>query len=321
MRDKTYHKNAKKYWHMGVIRDWEETPIHPMAHALHYGSSIFEGIRAYPTERGAAVFRLTEHIDRFFHSASVLGMTLPFDRPALIEAVKLTMRENGLESAYIRPLAFFSYGGLSLVPEPCAVEVIVGAWERGAYLGEQSVHGVSAYLLSSPRIHPRQLDTSAKLGGLYVQSVINSVRARALGCDEGLFLNWEGDIAEGTGENIFLVKDGVVKTNDGSASILEGITRTSVLEIARDLGLETAIGPMGKGELWGADEAFFTGTAAEIAPIVRVLDGSSGQPDGEPRVIGTGEAGPVTRQLIEAYGNAVRGRTERYRRWLAWVAD
>ena len=319
MFDTTNYQKAKKYWHMGKIYDWSDAHVHPMTHALHYGSSIFEGIRAYRTDKGPAVFRLPEHIDRLFHSASALNMIIPYDKPAIVEAIIRIVKENELDSAYIRPLAFYSYGGLSLVPESCPVELVIGAWERSAYLGAQSIHGVSVYILPAPRIHPRQLDTSAKLGGLYVQSVIHSIKARALGCEEGMFLNLEGNVAEGTGENVFIVYGNTVKTNDASESILEGITRTSLLDIARDIGYNTVIGRITKKEFLNAEEAFFTGTAAEVAPIVRILDGSTAQKGTKELTIGNGRVGPITKRLMEAYQDTVRGKTKEYEKWLTFV--
>ena len=321
MFDTQNHQKAKKYWQMGKIYDWSDAHEHPMTHALHYGSSVFEGLRAYPTDDGPTIFRLSEHVDRLFHSASILDMPIPYSKPEIIEAVKLVVKENELDSAYIRPLAYYSYGGLGLVPSFCPVELVIGAWERGAYFGDQTAHGVSACVLSSRRIHPSQLDTSGKLGGLYVQSVICSIQARASGCDEGIFLNLEGNIAEGTGENIFVVQGNTVKTNDASESILEGITRASILEIARDLGHRITIGPITKGEFLSAEEAFFTGTAAEVTPIVRVKDGSVASDGTEVRTIGLGLAGPITKRLQEAYREAVRGKTKEYVKWLTRVGS
>src|SRR4030043_2141435 len=195
---------AHKYGHEGKFYNWSDAHVHPMVHALHYGSSVFEGIRAYSTTRGPAIFRLKEHIDRFLYSAAVAKMDVPYTREDIIRAIKLTLKENKLESAYIRPLLFYSYGNLGLVPKFCPVELIVGTWERGAYLGEKSVNGVSVCIVPWRRLHPSQLDMKAKLGGAYIQSTICGLETRAKGYDEAIFLNIEGNVPEGPGENIFI---------------------------------------------------------------------------------------------------------------------
>ena len=315
----TNFPGAKKYWHMGKLYDWTEAHYHPMNHALHYGTSTFEGIRAYKTPRGTAIFRLPEHIDRFLHSASVLRMTPPYSREEIMDTARLIVRENGLESAYVRPLMFYGYGNLGLIPKSCPVELLMAAWEWGAYLGEKAEKGVSAYILSKRRVHHSQLDMRAKLGGVYVQSTMYGMEARAEGYDEAIFLNLEGNVAEGPGENLFLVKDGVVKTNDRSESILEGITRTSVLEIARDLGYPTAVGPITKADLFAADESFFSGTAVEITPLILVADGSDPKVPKTEHAIGSGSLGPVTKRLREAYAGIVRGADPKYEKWLTYV--
>ena len=315
----THFPGAKKYWHMGKFYDWSDTIFHPMSHALHYGTSTFEGIRAYKSPRGPAVFRLPEHIDRFLHSASVLRMTPPYSRDEIIATVCLVVRENGLESAYIRPLMFYSYGNLGLVPKACPVELLIGAWKWGAYLGEKAEKGVSTYILAKRRVHHSQLDMKAKLGGIYVQSTIYGLEARAEGYDEALFLNLEGNVAEGPGENILIVKDGVIRTNDRTESVLEGITRTSLLEIARDLGYKTAVGPIARADLFGADEAFFSGTAVELTPIVLVADGSDPKAPRTEHVIGSGKPGPITLRLKDAFKEAVQGGNPKYEKWLTYV--
>ena len=315
----THFPGAKKYWHMGIFHDWSEAIFHPMSHALHYGTSTFEGIRAYRTPRGPAVFRLPEHIDRFLHSASVLRMTPPYSRDEIIATVRLVVLENGLESAYIRPLMFYAYGNLGLVPKACPVELLVGAWEWGAYLGDKAGKGVSACILAKRRVHHSQLDMKAKLGGVYVQSTIYGLEARAEGYDEALFLNLEGNVAEGPGENILIVKDGAVRTNDRTESILEGITRTSILEIARDLGHATDVGPITKADLFAADEAFFTGTAVELTPVVLVADASDPNVPRTEHVIGSGKPGPITLRLKDAFAEIVRGGNPKFEKWLTYV--
>jgi branched-chain amino acid aminotransferase len=317
----THFPKAKFYWYEGKLYDWSQAVLHPMSHGLHYGTSVFEGIRAYSTARGPAIFRLPEHNDRLFHSASVLKMTVPYTKVAVVAAIKQTMRENPLEAAYIRPLLFYSYGNLGLVPKASPVELTIGCWEWDAYLGEKSLQGACVYILPWRRVHHSQLQMTAKLGGVYVQSTICGLEARAQGCDEAVFLNLEGRIAEGPGQNIFIVTDGVLRTNDKSESVLEGITRTSILEIARDLGHKTKVGPIRKEEFFAADEAFFTGTAVEVIPIVRVRDASDPNQTVKDAVIGDGRPGPVTLEMTKAYKDIVGGRNKAYERWLTYIRD
>jgi len=319
MFNTAHFPKALKYWHQGKFYNWSEAHVHPMVHALHYGSSVFEGIRAYQTAQGPAIFRLKEHLDRFLYSAAVAKMDVPYTKEDIVRAIKLTLRENKLESAYIRPLLFYSYGNLGLVPKFCPVELIVGTWEWGAYLGEKSVNGVSVCIVPWRRLHHSQLDMKAKLGGAYIQSTICGLETRAEGYDEAVFLNLEGNVAEGPGENIFISKDGVLKTNDTSESILEGITRTSLLEMAKDSGIKTVIGPISRKELFAADEAFFSGTAVEVTPIIRVTDASN--PGGSKReyVIGSGQVGETTRQLRQMFKEVVTGQIKKYEKWLVYV--
>jgi branched-chain amino acid aminotransferase len=317
----TNFPKARKYWYNGKFCDWSEGSFHPMMHALHYGTSVFEGIRAYGTAKGPAIFRLPEHVDRFLLSASVAKMASPYSKDEIIGTIKQTVRENGLESCYIRPLLFYSYGNLGLVPKACPVELVIGAWEWPAYLGEKAGQGTSAYIGPWRRVHHSQLNMAAKLGGIYVQSTINGLEARAQGCDEAIFLNIEGRVAEGPGENLFIVKDGVLHTNDRKESVLEGITRTSLLEIARDAGRKTVVSPITKDDLFAADEAFFSGTAVEVIPVIKVVDASI---PGEPRkehLIGRGKIGPVSRAMISAYKDTVTGRAPRYEKWLTFVHE
>jgi branched-chain amino acid aminotransferase len=315
----THFPKAQKYWYQGRFHDWSEAGLHPMMHALHYGTSVFEGIRAYATARGPAVFRLPEHIDRFLLSAGVAKMRSPYTKDEIIDFINLTVRENKLESCYIRPLLFYSYGNLGLVPKACPVELAIGAWEWGAYLGEKSAAGVSAFIVPWRRVHHTQFNMAAKLGGVYVQSTICGLEAREQGYDEAVFLNIEGRVAEGPGENIFIVKKGTLVTNDRKESVLEGITRTSLLEIARDLGIKTVVGPITRDDLFGADEAFFCGTAVEVIPISSITDGSDPAGRKERQVIGTGKPGPVAQRMIQAFREAVTGRAARYEKWLTHV--
>ena len=315
----TQFPKAKKYWQMGKIKNWPTLTVHSMSHALHYGTSVFEGIRAYPTSNGPAIFRLQEHLDRFFHSASVLKMDIPYSKEEVAEAIKLVIKENELDSAYIRPLLYYAYGNLGLLPKTSPVELVIAAWEWEAYLGDGKGQGVSVFILPNRRIHHTQFDMKAKLGGVYVLSTLGGQLARKRGFDEAVYLNMEGNIAEGPGENIFIVKDSRLKTNDINESILEGITRTSILQFAKDLDIESTVGPITKEEFLQADEAFFSGTAVEIAPIVKAADGSNEQSPETEYTIGSGEQGEVTRQIRRTYNRIVRGEIEDYRNWLTHV--
>lgn len=323
MFDTKYFSGAKKFWYNGKLYNWDSVNIHVMSHALHYGSSVFEGIRAYETDRGPAIFRLQDHIERFFLSASTLNMKIPYRQDEIIEAIKLVMKENKLRAAYIRPNLFFGYGNLGLIPKVCPVELVIGCWSWGAYLGDESLEtGVRALLLNRRRIHPSQMDMRAKIGGMYAQSNIAGSYARSLGFEEAIFLNLEGRIAEGPGENILVVKKKKVKTNNETESILPGLTRTTVLELAKDLGYQTEIGPITIEELLNADEVFFTGTAAEVTPVCHITDGSiKDRPPAEWKAysIGSGKPGPVTRQLSRKYAEVVRGKEPVYEKWLTFV--
>jgi branched-chain amino acid aminotransferase len=319
MLDTTHFPKARKYWHEGRFYDWPEAHLHPMAHALHYGSSVFEGIRAYPTAKGPAIFRLKEHVDRLLYSAGVAMMKVPYTRRQITDLIKLTLKENGLDSAYIRPLLFFAYGNLGLVPKFCPVELLIGTWEWGAYLGEKAANGVCVYLVPWRRVHRSQLDMKAKLGGVYVQSTICGLMARSEECDEAVFLNLEGRIAEGPGENIFIYKKGVLKTNDVNESILEGITRMTLLELAPEAGIKTKVGPIRKDELLGADEVFFSGTAVEVVAITHVIDGSDAKVKPKRYQIGTGRPGPVTTRLKNLYMDTVSGKVKKHAGWLTYI--
>ena len=319
MFDNTQFPRARKLWYMGKLCDWSQPMIHPMSHALHYGTSVFEGIRAYSTSKGPAIFRLPDHIERPYHSASVLKMDIPYSKEEIKEAIILVMKENKFDSAYIRPLLFYSYGNLGLVPKQSPVELVIGAWEWGAYLGDKTEKGVHVCLLAWKRIHHSQIAMTAKLGGIYVQSAISGMEARLHGYDEAVFLNIEGNIAEGPGENIFIVKDNTLKTNDKTESILEGITRETVLEIAKDMGIYSEIGPITKEEFFQADEIFFTGTAVEVAPIVRVTDMSEPESKTKEYTISNGEAGKTTRLIANVYREAVSGKRKEYEKWLTYV--
>ncbi len=323
MFDTKFFPGAKKFWHMGTMYDWDTANIHVMSHALHYGSSVFEGIRAYDTEAGPAVFRLKDHIDRFFISAMVLNMKAPYTKGEIIDSIKLVMKENRLRAAYIRPNLFFGYGNLGLVPKASPVELTVGCWAWGAYLGEESQEkGVRTLIVTSKRIHPTQIDMRAKIGGMYAQSNIAGSYARSLGYDEAIFLNLEGRVAEGPGENIIAVKNNKLKTNDETESVLPGITSRTIMELARDLGYDVTIGPVTLDEFLNADELFFTGTAAEVTPICCVTDGrdqNKNPSQWKEYKMGNGRPGKITRQLSAKYSDVVRGKDPQYNQWLSYV--
>jgi branched-chain amino acid aminotransferase len=319
MFESTHFPKAKKFWYMGKFSEWEEPTIHVMSHALHYGTSVFEGIRAYNTDKGPAIFRLPEHMDRLMYSASVLNMDVPYSKEEIRDVILSVMKENKLDTAYIRPLLFYSYGNLGLVPKHSPAELMVAAWEWSAYLGEAGNRGAHVNIIPWRRIHHSQFDQKAKLGGLYVLSTLSGVLARNKGYDEAVYLNIEGNIAEGPGANICIIKDGVLKTNDTSESILEGITRTSVLKLGADIGLECQIGPITKQDFFQADEAFFTGTAVEIASIVHVTDDSDPKDAGKEYSIGTGKVGDITKKIKTLYLEVVRGQHETYADWLTHI--
>jgi branched-chain amino acid aminotransferase len=265
---------------------------------------VFEGIRTYATSAGPAVFRLTDHVERLLDSAKLVMMEIPYSRDELVDACKLVVRESGLDSCYIRPIAFLGYGEIGLNPLPCEVQVSIAAWPWGAYLGEESLSaGVRMKVSSWKRMDPNVNPVAAKGTGIYINSSLAKVEAVHAGYDEAILLNTLGFVAECTGENLFIVKNGVLKTPPLSSGALEGITRDSIITIARDLGYEVREDNLLRHDLYLADEAFLTGTAAELVPIRSVDD----------RVIG--EPGEMTRKLQETYFAAVRGQVEQYRDW------
>jgi branched-chain amino acid aminotransferase len=305
-------QQVDKIWMDGKLVDWEDARIHILTHGLHYGSGVFEGVRAYATDRGAAVFRLTDHIRRLFRSAHVYQMEIPFTQDEVVQAVKDTVRENGMEACYIRPLVYRGEGEMGLNPLPAPVNVTVAVWPWGVYLGEDSIErGVRAKISSWKRSDHNILPPGAKATGQYANSGLAKVEALNAGYDEAIFLNMAGYITDGSGENIFLVHDGVLYTPPLSAGCLEGITRDSVVTIAHDQGYEVVERNLSRFDLYTADEAFFTGTAAEIAPIREVDD----------RQVGANGRGPVTKEIQDLFFGAVHGRIERYRSWLTSVAD
>lgn len=299
-------------WMDGEFVPWDEAKVHVFTHALHYGSSVFEGIRAYATPRGPAVFRLHEHMVRFEHSARVLRMELPYTVEELEEAVVATIAKNKLDACYIRPLAFRGYEALGLDGRKCPVQVIIGTVPWGTYLGEEALtQGVDVMVSTWRRYAPGTAASTAKIGGQYVNSQFSAMEAHDLGYHEAIVLDIYGYVAEGSGENIFLVKDGKLYTPPVSQSILAGITRDSVMTIARDLGFEVHEHPISRDMLYSADELFFCGTAAEVTPIRSV--------DRIP--IGSGTRGPITKQIQEEFFAITKGEKPDRHGWLRFVYD
>ena len=296
-------------WLDGEMVPWREAKTHVLTHTLHYGMGVFEGVRAYATDRGAAIFRLAEHTNRLFDSAHILGMRLPYDRETLNAAQCAAVRANGLASAYIRPMCFYGSEGMGLRADNLQIHCMVAAWEWGAYLGEDNMrHGIRIRVSSFTRHHVNITMCRAKANGNYMNSMLALQEALRDGYDEALLLDAEGYVMEGSGENIFIVRNGQLYTPD-LTSALDGITRKTVIELAHELGLTVTEKRLTRDEVYIADEAFFTGTAAEVTPI-REVDG---------RVIGQGRRGPVTEQLQQRYFDQVYGRRETHPEWLTLV--
>ena len=296
-------------WYDGKLVPWRDANTHVLTHSLHYGLSVFEGLRAYRTDGGTAIFRLREHTERLFNSARIFLMQIPYSFDEVMEAHREVVRHNRLESGYIRPIAFYGSEKMGISPKGAAVHVAIAAWPWGAYLGEEALQkGIRVKTSSYARHHINVSMVRSKTGGHYVNSILANMEAQRDGYDEALLLDTAGFVAEGAGENLFLVRDGRL-IEPQLVSGLTGITRASVIELARDLGLEVAAQPMTRDDVYLADEAFFTGTAAEITPI-RELDG---------RVIGAGVRGPVTERIQKRFFDVIHGRDERYRHWLTAV--
>ena len=300
-------QSVDKIWMDGQLVDWQDAKVHVLSHALHYGSGVFEGIRAYDAKQGTAVFRLSDHIRRLFRSAHLYHMEIPYSDEELRQAVKDTIRANGLSSCYIRPLVFRGYGEMGLNPLAAPVNVTIAVWPWGAYLGEEALEaGVRAKISSWKRNDNNTLPPGAKATGQYINSSLAKMEAMKGGYDEAIMLNLEGHISDGSGENVFIVRDGVISTPPLSACCLEGYTRESVITIARDLGYTVLERELARMDLYTADEAFFTGTAAEVTPIREVDD----------REVGASGRGPITKELQETFFAAVGGGVEKYRSWL-----
>ena len=298
-------------WHNGEFVAWEDAKVHVLTHGLHYGTAVFEGIRCYETDAGPAVFRHIEHLDRLERSAKLYYMDLPYSTEQLREATHELIARNGHSSCYIRPIAYRGYGQMGLNPLEAPIDVSIATWPWGAYLGEDGIRdGVRAKISSWERISSRSLIPQAKASGQYLNSVLAKIESVKAGYEEAILLDEHGHVCEGTGENIFVVRGGVIQTPPQTASILDGINRRSVITIARDLGHEVIERDIARAELYLADEVFLTGTAAELVPVREIDD----------HAIGTGRPGEITRALQAVFQDALHGRDERYLEWLDVVA-
>lgn len=299
-----------KIWFDGKLVPWNEAKVHVLTHTLHYGLGVFEGVRAYECHDGrAAAFRLTDHINRLYSSARIAQINIPFSKEEMRKAIFDLLIVNRFKEAYIRPIAFIGDGAMGVHPRNNPIRVAIAAYPWGAYLGDEAVtKGIRAKIASYTRMHVNTFMTKAKISGNYVNSVMAKIEVTSLGFDEAIMLDTEGYVSEGSGENIFIVRNGTLKT-PSLTSILEGITRNSTMEIALDEGLQVVTERFTRDELYIADEAFLTGTAAEITPI-REVDG---------RTIGDGVPGPVTRRLQERFFDVVRGKDEKFINWLDFV--
>jgi branched-chain amino acid aminotransferase len=300
-------QKTKKIWMDGKLIDWEDARVHVLAHTLHYGVGAFEGIRCYKTEEGApAVFRLKEHVDRLFDSAHILMLEIPYTAEEICQAVRKTLAANGLVEGYIRPIVFIGEGEMGLFARTNPVHVAIAVWPWGSYLGEEGLKkGIRAKVSSFNRHHVNAAMTKGKINGHYVNSVLAKWEVVKAGYDEAILLDTEGYVAEASGENIFIVRNGILQTTP-LTSILPGITRDSVLTIARKMDLPVKEARFSRDEMYIADEVFFTGTAAEITPVREVDD----------RRVGTGKPGPVTRRIQEKFFDIVRGRDALFQHWL-----
>lgn len=296
-------------WYDGEMVEWRNATTHVLTHSLHYGMGVFEGVRAYQTPQGTAIFRLQEHTDRLFESAHIMNMQIPFSKEEINAATIAAVRDNNLDSAYIRPLAFYGSEGMGIRADNLRVHVIVAAWHWGAYMGEEALKtGIRIRTSSFTRHHVNITMTRAKCSAAYVNSMLALQEAVSAGADEALLLDPEGYVAEGSGENIFIVKNGVIYTPEVTAC-LNGITRSTILTLARERNIPIVEKRITRDEVYIADEAFFTGTAAEVTPI-REVDG---------RQIGCGSRGPITEQLQSAYFDLVTGKTDAHSQWRTLV--
>ena len=300
---------SKVIWMDGEMVPWHEAKVHVLTHSLHYGLGVFEGIRAYETKTGPAVFRLTPHIERLFNSAKIFFIDVPFDVETIVEATKEVVRVNGLEASYIRPIVYLGYGEMGLNPLPAPVNVSIATWPWDTYLGDEGIkNGVRMMVSSWQRHDPNAMPPAAKGTGMYINSSMAKIQALKAGYDEAILLSPQGFVSECTGENIFIVKHGRIITPPVSAGALEGITQSSVLTIARDFDIDVHVGNILRSDLYTADECFVSGTAAEVVPVRSVDDREIGDP------------GPITRKIQETYFAAVRGEIDRYKDWCEHVS-
>jgi len=303
-------KKTEKIWMDGKFVDWDEAKVHVLTHALHYGTAVFEGMRCYETDEGPAIFRLWDHLERLYNSAKIHMMKITYGKEELAKAIKETIKINRVRECYIRPIAYYGYGEMGLNPRGNPINVAIAVWPWGAYLGEEGLkRGVRCKISSWIRIDTRTLPPLAKATANYLNSVLAKLEAIECGYDEAILLNSNGFIAEGSGENIFIVKGGILLTPPTSSGALYGYTRDSIIELARDLSIPVVERDILREELFMADEAFLTGTAAEVTPI-REVDG---------REIGSGSIGPITERLQGKFFQVVRGRDPRYKKWLELV--
>jgi branched-chain amino acid aminotransferase len=299
---------TEKIWFNGDLIPWDEARIHILTHSLHYGTAVFEGIRAYETDRGPGVFRLTDHMRRLHESAQIMMMELPYSVDELVQAAKDTVRATGLASCYVRPIAYYGYGEMGLNTIPCEVDVAIACWPWGAYLGDDAAtKGVSMKISSWTRHDHNTMPPAAKTTGNYVNSSLAKVEALKAGYDEAIMLNPQGFVSECTGENIFCARGGVLITPPLASGALEGITQDSVIAIAHDLGFETRVDNLARSDLYIAEELFVCGTAAEISAVKSVDDRPLTCP------------GPMTTAIAEEYSKAVRGQVDRYKDWVEHV--
>ncbi len=301
---------VEKIWMNGELVDWQDAKVHVLSHSVHYGSGVFEGIRAYETTRGPAVWHVDAHIRRLFRSAKLYHMEIPYSPEALIDAIKETIRVNGLSAVYIRPLVLRGYGEMGVNPLRAPIDVTIAVWPWGTYLGEDALEqGVRVKISSWRRNEQNSLPSAAKATGQYINGVLAKVETLKAGYDEAIMLNSTGYVTDGSGENVFIVRGRKLTTPPISAGCLDGITRESVTTIARDLGYEVTEENLTRTDLYNADEAFFTGTAAEVTPIREVDD----------RVVGEGSRGPITKEIQGVFFAATKGEIDKYAGWLTPV--
>jgi len=300
---------TKKIWMDGTFVDWDKAQVHVLSHTLHYGMGAFEGIRCYKTAHGSAIFRLQEHLDRLYGSAHIAGMKIPYTKEELQQAIIDTVKINAVQECYIRPLVYLGYGEMGINNRHNPVNVAIAVWPWGAYLGEGALaEGIRVCVSSFTRHHVNVMMTKAKIVGNYANSQLAKMEAINSGYDEAVILDVQGNVAEGSGENIFIVRRGELKTPPLTA-ILEGITRNSIIDLARHLGVQVQESIFSRDELYIADEAFFTGTAAELTPIREV----------DNRTIGSGRPGPITHKLQQAFFRVVQGKDDTFKEWLTYI--